>query len=260
MRTRIGASAAPKTEELIERLHMLEHAQEVSDFDLKVVEREAAKLMRVEAVSAHGVLGAVYSFRGDTEKVEEHFGNALRLSGNSFDMTYNYALSLARVGMVKKAFLVLNADRWISGEGATEENLEIAMSYAMLAGHFMEGLNLSHRMKSEFPDHQVTMCGPGLIQRICDAIKKGVFGEEPAREVIRLAHEFRVEMRVRLSMTPAEVRFDADTRIFSHIINVMVSAQKAAEMNKNLAGRIVSRDDLMSNPGIDFVVLFSGKG
>ena len=175
-------------------------------------------------------------------------------------MTYNYALSLARVGMVEKAFLVLNADRWISGEGATEENLEIAMNYAMLAGQFMEGLNLSHRMKSEFPDHQVTMCGPDLIQRICDAIKKGVFGEEPAREVIRLAHEFRVEMRVRLSMTPAEVRFDADTRIFSHIINVMVSAQKAAEMNKNLAGRIVSRDDLMSNPGIDFVVLFSGKG
>ena len=63
-------SPAPKSEEVLASLAAMANEIDPNGFELKRLEREARKLLNVDAVSGYTALGAIASLRGDVEDVD----------------------------------------------------------------------------------------------------------------------------------------------------------------------------------------------
>ena len=258
MRPRLGASDAPKTNELFEHFSALEASGEITEFELRKLEREAKKLIRADAPAAHALLGAVHSYRGNAGNVKDHFKTVIRLTGEQYHAVHFYALALVRLGDLEEAFHLLNKGDWFLGK-PDHVVFEDVISMGSVSGHFREALSRYRQLEEVLPETPLVKKGAGVLHEIRKKVENREFSEESVRKVIRLAHEIRVEKGRHLAMTqPMALMFDAETNSISYVLNVFVTAATAAEMNSELANRVVSQNDLMADPGMRFVVLFVG--
>ena len=244
---------ATKASKLIEQLSSIARAHEADDFALRRLEYEAKKLMSVDAVHAHIVLGALASLRGDTKELRYHHNIALQQSGQSAHTHRNYSVSLLHVGETVEAFEVAREafERAPDDSSALKQYIETALESA----HFREACNLCERWSGSFPDlpvpHELS------ARDLAGAVERGALGETPAREVLKIAHVTRGAANVRMVETAVVVDC---TEPDSFLYKLYVSAPQclAVDLNEKVADRIVARSDLMDNPGLGFVPVFIG--
>ena len=259
MRPRLGASSAPKTNELFEHLSALENSgEEVTEFELKKLEREANKLMRADAPAAHALLGTVHSYRWNASAVKHHFENMFKMIGEPYHAAHCYALALLRIGELEEAFLILNKEDWFSGT-PDYAVFEDAIHMGTVSGHFREASDRYRQLEEVFPNSPLAKEETNLFRDMSEKLTNREFSENSVRKVIGLAHEIRVKNEVNLQINkPTAVFIDTEAHTVSYALRVFASAYDAAKMNSEIADRVVSQNDLMADPGMKFVVLFVG--
>ena len=114
-------SLSTKAEKLIRSLAALAEEFEPGELELKRLEREAEKLLEIDAVEGHTVLGAAASLRGDSEEAHYRHRLAAQLSGESVEALNNYTTSLIKLGEFSEALEI--ARRAYSRAPASQEVL-----------------------------------------------------------------------------------------------------------------------------------------
>ena len=96
---------ATRAQELVERLTTIADAEELDEWGIRRLEREARALVDADAVAARtSCWGGVAALKEDVAAVREHHRIALQLSGSSVEALRNGAASLSRVGEMNEAF------------------------------------------------------------------------------------------------------------------------------------------------------------
>ena len=244
---------ARKAQELVKSLTTIADAEELDEWGIRRLEREARALMDADAVAAHIVLGGVAALEGDIAAVREHHRIALQLSGNSVEALRNGAASLSRVGEMNEAFeAMLQAHESIPDEPCA---LNAAISMAVQSAHFHKARELYRRRRELFPDEPLE--DEASTHKAAGAVENRVFSEERARKVVQLAHHVRRSARIRAAGgSILALHGEPDSFLFE--IRVRTSSQRAVELNEKFADRIVTDEELMADPGLKFTLVFIG--
>ena len=139
------SSPTPKSEEILTSLAAMANEIDPNGFELKRLEREARKLLNVDAVSGYTALGAIASLRGDVEDVHAHHKRALNLSGESAEALHNYAASLTKLGeftealeVARRAYARAPADPAVLDERSFSIHLHRPLPRSLRSGQQME--------------------------------------------------------------------------------------------------------------------------
>lgn len=244
---------ATKAQVLVKRLTTIADAEELDEWGIRRLKREARALMDADAVAAHIVLGGVAALEGDVAAVREHHRIALQLSGNSVEALRNGAASLSRVGEMNDAFeAILEAHESIPDDPYT---LNAAISMAVQSAHFQKARELYRRWRELFPDEPLE--DETSTHKAADAVENRVFSEERAQKVVQLAHQVRRSAKVR-SAGGSVLALHGEPDSFLFEIKVRTSSESAVELNEKFADQIVNDEELMTNPGIKFTLVFIG--
>jgi hypothetical protein len=247
------AAPASKAKEIMETLRLMASAEDLDDFSLRKLERDAAQLKKADAASAYMVLGAVAALRGNVEDVRRHHRASVTVSGGSTDAYRNYVVSLAAVGEMDESFNVASeAYKRFPGDAAI---LADVIDTALWSARFREGRDLCRHWKRSFPD-EPPVRGP-MMTGLADAVDSGVFSEGAVQEVIRIAHDIRRASNIRLMKNGLSVdHTEPDAYLYE--LYVIALPEQAAALNEDLASRVVARPDLLADPGLNFVPIFIG--
>ena len=246
-------SRAPRSSEIVESLRVIAAAEELNEFALRKLERDARGLMNADAVCAHTVLGAVASLRGAAEDVRRHHQIALNLSGGSAEAHRNYSVSLAELGEMTEAFKVaLEACRRVPGDA---EMLHEVIGMALESAHFREGRDLCGHWNESFSDQPLPY--ESMMRKLAGAVDREVFSEESVQEILRITHGIMRASNVR-KVKDGVLGDHTDPDSFLYELHVLTSPDQAVRLNEELANRIVARPDLMEDPGLKFVPVFIG--
>ena len=246
-------SPAPKSEKILASLAAMANEINPNGFELKRLEREARKLLNVDAVSGYTALGAVASLRGDVEDVHAHHKRALNLSGESAEALHNYAASLTKLGEFTEALEV--ARRAYARAPADPAVLDGVVSASIFTGHFREAYELVSRWNGSNPERPYSLNSP--VKAILSAVRREIFTEVRLQEVLAIAHETLRSSKVRTSR--AEVHADEhepDSFLFECF--VVALPEKAEDLNEELDGHIRDCPHLMDDPGLKFMPAFIG--
>ena len=238
---------------LVDRLRSVVLVDEPDDLVLRRIEREAQGLMAADAVGAHTALGVLASLRGSAEDVRYHNDIALQQSGRSADALNNYSVCLLQIGEAVEAVEFARE----ASQRAPDNDVVLRQSIlaAIESAHFREARDLCARWATLFPDRPVPYESPA--RGLAGAVERGAFREESARETLRIAQEIRNTANVRRVET-AVVEDCTEPDSFLYKLHVLASPAAAADLNEQLADRIVTRPDLMADPGLAFVPMFIG--
>ena len=248
-------SPVPRFNEILETLQLCAAGTELSEFELRRIERDARALMRKDAGFAHTVLGAVAALRGNSEEARQHHDIALKRSGWSATAYQNYSVSLTLLGELTEAFkLEIEAYQRYPGD---KELLRQVVGTALESTHFREGLELCAQWNESVPGHPLPY--EPLLKTLTTAVERQAFDEELIREVLEIARGVLRESHVR-TLSGAILADHTDSDSFLYEIHIAASPKMAAELNLSFADRIVAREDLMVNPGMKFVPVFIGAG
>ena len=244
---------ATKAEELLKTLSTIADAEELDEWGIRKLEREARVLMNADPVAAHTVLGGIASLNGDVTSVDKHHRIALQLSGNSVEALRNGAISLSRVGKMDQAFeTILQAHELIPDDPRT---LNAAISLAVQSAQFRKCRDLYRRWNALRPDQP--MVGEAHMNRAAEAVDNGKFSEEGAQKVVRLAHQVRRAADVRTAGGGVLALY-GESESFLYEVTVRTGSKQAGDLNEEFANRIVTDDPLMHDPGQDFTLIFIG--
>ena len=95
------------------------------------------------------------------------------------------------------------------------------------------------------------------MNKAANAVDTGAFTKEGAQQVVRLAHRVRLEANVRhAGGTLWAVYGERDS--FQLEVGVHTSMKRAAELTEQLTDRIVADEELMTDPGGKFMLMFVG--
>ena len=245
---------ATRARELVKSLTTIADAEaEPHEWGVRRPEREARALMDADAVAAHIVLGGVAALEGDVAAVREHHGIALQLSGSSVEALRNGAASLSGVGEMNDAFeAMLQAHESNPDDPCT---LDAAISMAVQSAHFRKARELYRRRGELLPDEPLE--DEASTHKAAVAVENHVFSEERARKVVQLAHHIRRSAGIRAAGSSVlALHGEPDSFLFE--IKVRTSSQCAVELNEKFANRIVADEELMSDPGLKFTLVFIG--
>ena len=246
-------SPAPTSEKILASLAAMANEIDPNGFELKRLEREARKLLNVDAVSGYTALGAVASLRGDVEDVHAHHKRALNLSGESAETLHNYAASLTKLGEFTEALEV--ARRAYARNPADPTVLDGVVSASIFTGHFRESYELVSRWNGSNPERPYSLNSP--VEAILSAVRREIFTEVRLQEVLAIAHETLRSSKVRTSR--AEVHADEhepDSFLFECF--VVALPEKAEDLNEELDAHIRDCPHLMDDPGLKFMPAFIG--
>lgn len=246
-------SPAPKTAELLASLAAMAEEIEPGELELKRLEREAERLLKIDAAAGYTVLGAVASLRGDVGEVHARHRLALQLSGESPRTLHNYAASLVTLGDVTGALEV--AHRAYARAPADADMLASVVSASILTGHFREAFDLVGTWNGSNPKRPYAPDSP--VEAILSAIDRDVFTEERLQEVLAIAHETLRSWKVRVSRMEVHAdQHDPDSFLFECF--VAASPEKAEDLNEALDAKIRDCPHLMDDPGLKFMPAFIG--
>lgn len=248
-----GTVPATKTNELIERLTDVVRSGASNEFEIRLIERDANKLMRSDPAGAHAVLGSVAAVHGDAEQTRDHYRIALNLD-NTPMLRYNHSVSLCLLEEHEEALKV--AGEALAVYPSDLVLLDHAIKTALESANFAKAREFCDRWDVLAPDR------PNRVARsarqLADAVADGVFGEEGVRELLRGVANIQRSERVLTS--EAQVSRHVAPESFLYMRNIYAAPELAAAMNERLADFVASRADLMTDPGMKFVAAFTGVG
>lgn len=246
------ADPASKTSDLIEKLASIATADVINEFEVARIQKEAGRLLKVDAAGAYTVLGCVAALKGDPATVRKHHGNALRLSSHVY-VSYNYAVSLALLEMNEEALEIVMGALKQSPDDL--ELLGYAIRLSLQSGHIANANSLCSHWVHLVPDRPNELADSA--NELADAVERGVFREEAIRGVLGVLNSIQRTDNVR-GAGSSLWRDPLDPASFLYERLIHASPARAAEMNEEFADRIAERSDLRESPGLRFVPMFMG--
>ena len=244
---------ATRASALIDELQRLELSEAFDELAVRRISREARALMSHDAMGAHTVLGGIAGIHGNEEKVREHYKIALEVSGRAPTVLANYATALGRAGELDEAFPAM-----MEAHQRAPDDIGLlrgAIFMGIQGGWFEESLGLYktwNRLQPTCPfEHEP------VVTKAADAARRGVFTERSVRKVMGLAHEVRVEAKARYAGFALHAVF-GETDRFSATMYVRTTPRHAVELESEFVERVVSDAELMKDPGLMFVPMFTG--
>lgn len=249
-----GPVPASKTNTLIDRLAAVAAAPTLDELEIGRIHREASALIQADAAGAHTVLGAVAALRGDADKARQHHEIALNLN-DSVTCWTNYAISLSTLEEHEDALNI--ACDALKRYPDRLDLLDQAIRSAVESAHFAKAQELCQTRNALAPDHPYPLSA--TVGLLAAAVKGGVFGEPAVKELMDLVNAIERDATVR--PWSSEIRAPGGTsRPFLYERSVRAPAALAAELNERLAERIADHPTLIEDPGLEFVVVFTGVG
>jgi tetratricopeptide (TPR) repeat protein len=148
----MGPQAKELTYQIFERVNSLPYDREPSEFELRSIEKDIAKVRSIDALAAFQLAGALASVRGDIDAMHRNHKAALRLGSGSTDAWTNYACSLMRLGYLSEGLDKLrNA---FSIDPMDVEVLKELIDAAYLSGRFSEAADLLKEFEKRCPNQQ----------------------------------------------------------------------------------------------------------
>ena len=279
---------APKINGLVGRLASLSASAVVTDSALERISLEAEDLMRTDPAGANTVLGGVAALRGDIENCRRHYETALRIDR---DLThqFNYSVSLSHLEENAESLEVACDALRVYPD--SPELIEHAITAAVDSGSFTRARNLSNRWdallrsKPEITSHAMRRITsherrkrlpPGKPSRplmwrpreanrlaacarqLAAAVDSQLFSEQGVGRVLRTLS--CVQRAANFRTSNAFISSDDAGGSFLYDRFVHATPDEASDLNERLADRIAANPDLMTDPGLRFVVVFTGKG
>ena len=246
------SAPANKANELIERIGVVARNSTLDNFEVQRIARDANALMRSDPAGAHTVLGCIAALRCNAEDSRKHHRIALTLDNTAIPRL-NYLVSLSVLEEHEVALTV--ARDAIDAYPDDLELLNHAISAAVESGQFMIARNLCDRWDRLVPARPNSFSDDA--RRLADAVNAGRFGEQGVRDLLRVLSEVQRDKRVRTSKSTVRFHTRPDSVLYDRIIHATPAV--AAEMNAHLADRVAGCPDLMENPGLKFIAVFTGS-
>ena len=208
--------------------------------------------MSVDPAGAHTLLGGVASQRGDATGTRSHHSIALDINAGA-TLRCNYAVSLYHLDLYEEALQV--AQEGLRTYPDDADLLDQAITAAVESANFLVGRTLAARYNALFPKRPHARSA--MLGRLAVAIDKGLFEEDNVRAVLGIAASVSREAEVRtaersISVTPLE----PDSFFYQRA--VFATPRATSALNWAFADRIAQRPDLMEDPGLKFLVGFTG--
>lgn len=243
---------APKSNELIERLGVVAASPRLDEVELRRIAREAQALMDVDPAGAHTLLGGVASQRGDADSARRHHSIALDVDANP-TLRCNYAISLCHLDLYGEALEVAQDGLRVYPDDT--DLLDQAITAAVESANFLVGRALVGRYNALFPKRPHAKSD--MVGELAAAIDNGLFQEANVRAVLGIVVSVSQEAEVRVSESSISITpLEPDS--FFYRRTVFATPRATSALNWAFADRIAQRPDLMKDPGLKFLVRFTG--
>lgn len=244
---------ATKGTELIEKLTTIGDVEELDEWAIRGLRRDAQALMHVDTVAAQTVLAGIAALDGNASEVRKRYKIALQAPAGASDTLANYAVALSKAGEMNEAF-----ETAVQAHERSPDDLrilELATALAVNSAEFHESLALYQHWNKLRPGEP--RAAEPTMNKAANAVDTGAFSEEGAQQVVRLAHQVRLEANVRHAGGTLWAVYGVHDS-FQIEVGVHTSMKRAAELTEQLADRIVADEELMTDPGGKFMLMFAG--
>lgn len=137
------------------------------------------------------------------------------------------------------------------------ESLDHAIHTALESGHFRRARGLCDHWDYLVPADPNPLSESA--RQLADAVDAGAFGEQAVRNVLGILADIQRSKHVRTSDTAIRLRCDNPTESFLYERVIAAPPAVASEMNERLADEVAARPDLMEDPGLRFIAVFTGS-
>lgn len=244
----------PKTvaPDLADQLKLIGAADPVDEVALRRLALDAGKLMRADAASGHQLLGRVAALRWDVGEMQRRHRLSISL-GDPVLSRCNFAHSLAIMGLIDDAFEVA-----IEASEHAPDNLlalRVLLDAALASGRLREARNGLQRWRKLSPNDAAPHAH--AIDALAATLDRGLFSQEGACEILRLAASIRINARARCDRIAISESFE-EPGSFLMTQHVIASSSHAADLNCALADRWAESPALQEDPGLQFKPMFIG--
>ena len=243
---------ASKASELIKRLAVVADSPSLDDFEVQRIARDANALIQSDPAGAHTALGGIAALRGHADESRKHHRIALTLD-KTVTTCFNYSISLSLLQQHEEALEI--ASNSMKAYPDHVELLSHAIHTALDSGNFTNARDLCGRWAHLFPSHPNPLSDQA--RQLADAVDAGEFGEQGVRDLLRILASIQRGERVRTSKTAFS--FHNPRGSFLYEKRIHAKPELAAEMNEMLADRIADSPELMADPGLKFIAVFTGS-
>ena len=250
--TNYRAALKSKASNLFQRLDQVSASGETNDLSLRRLQQEAKQLMSADVVGAHIVLGGVQAIRGDVDGVHRHFRIALR-NQDSAQTQYNYSIALSDVWERQAAFKAA----MIAQQSMPDDKplLDHAIRASFESGHFTKAARLCLHWNRLVPDEQHFLAH--RAQSLVFAIEEQAFSEGAVQQVLAILCSVLRKERTR-GVGSAILDDPQEPHSFLYEQHIASSCKHAAQINASFVDALVSRPDLLQDPGRNFGIMVVG--
>ena len=244
------SAPAKKVNALIEHLAGLAEAPTPDEFSLQRIARDANALMKSDRAGAHTVLGGVAALQGDVDETRRHYRTALNID-NSITHLFNYSVSLSLLEEHDEALEVA-----VVALKAYPDDLNLlngAMKVALESANFGFARDLSNRWDVLSPNHPNLLSRPA--RQLARAVETDMFTEQGVRGVLRIVAATQRSENVRTSNIGFSSYNTAESFLYQR--SIPATPTLAAALNERLSDQIAERPDLLADPGLRFVAVFT---
>lgn len=224
----------------------------VAEFALERISLDANGLMLVDPAGAHTVLGGVAALRGDLESCQRHHRAALNVE-RGFAHQFNYAISLSHLEQNAESLEVACDALRVYPD--SPELINHAIMAAVDSGNFTSAKNLCDRWDALSPEQTNPLAS--RARELAAAVDAKLFSERGVSEVLRILSDVQRADRVRTSNTAVSSDDVAGSFLYDRFVHA--TPVMASGLNERVADLIVDRPDLLTDPGLRFVVVFTGN-
>ena len=241
---------AEKANELIQRLVELSGGPALDEVSLSRIVRDAKTLMKSDPVGARILLGGAAALRGDAEETRHQFRAALTIEKTLVPL-FNYSIALSLLEEHSEAFEVTtNAlKRYPDDLHLLNHGIKIALESAK----FLSARDLADRWDSLAPDRPNRLSK--VARQIAKAIEAETFGEQGVREIFHILAATQRSEGLCTESTGFSSYGDSDSFLYQRAI--YAEPALAASLNERLADQVAARPDLLADPGLSFVAVFT---
>lgn len=240
---------ATKTDQLFEEINRLHFAHAIDEFTLIRLEKEAQKLLNVDAFHAYQLFGTLAGFKNDVVNLHKDYNKALKLvvtSQDSAKALSNYAASLFNMGYFSEAaelsvksyeynppseVIVLVSSRFAYA-GLIHKAADLIRKHNLIEFHFV------FQVEQFMDEHSVT---DEQLQKLIEI-------------AISVLHEHQFfDFRNSISVEFAE---DEDSKWLRYAIKVDRSVEEIVEMDYELAHKLayeVAKSNLPTELILNFI-------
>jgi tetratricopeptide (TPR) repeat protein len=226
------------TTEIFAKLNSLSRDVRPSEFQVKLIEREIARIATMDRSGAYQLSGALASLRGDVEDMHLNHQAAVRSAPGDDGAWTNYACSLFRMGFVHESIDKLRRAHEL--DPMDLDTVDALVGHSFAGGQFTEAIRWLREREKRSPDTRHDQAADVLtaaeIQNECgltDADTGALV--ELAMDAAHKADIYSVDLEMGL-------RADNDSMWLSLLVCPRIAKGQVEKLNADLVDAIVEGD------------------